>query len=140
MVLKRSTGPMMKRREGFTLIELLTVMVIMGLLAALGMWRFWAVKERSYWAALKSDLRGVVIQQEEYFSRHMTYANDPSLLTDLALSPGVSITITYAGVGGWAANAEHSSLSPKKCGYFQGDATAASAPPATTAGEIKCDE
>lgn len=130
----------MKRRPGFTILELLTVMVIVGLLAAIALSRFWSVKERSYQAAVKSDLRTITVQQERYFAKNMSYANDVSDLPDIAMTPGVTFAVTWSAPDGWAGTAEHSSLSPRKCGYFTGPAPAGSAPPATQAGNIACDE
>jgi len=131
---------MVNRRAGFTLLELVTVIVIIGLLAAIAFTRFWTVKERGYWAAIKSDIRASAVQQERYYEKNMEYASDPTLLPDYTNSPGVTITVTWASNQGWAATATHSSFTGKFCGYFTGPAPAGIAPPATNAGEIKCDE
>ena len=130
----------MKRRPGFTILELLTVMVIVGLLAAIAVSRFWSVKERSYRVAVKSDLRTISVQQERYFAKNMEYAANLSDLPDIALSDGVAITVVWTAPDGWAATAEHTSLSPQKCGYFTGPAPPGTAAPATQSGTIACDE
>ncbi|MGQ0815133.1 MAG: type IV pilin protein [Gemmatimonadota bacterium] len=130
----------MKRRPGFTILELLTVMIIVGLLAAIAVSRFWEVKERSYWISVKNDLRTVATQQERFFSTNTVYANDIALLPDVALSPGVTITIVWSANNGWAATGEHTSLSPLKCGYFTGPAPVGVAAPATQSGTTACDE
>lgn len=128
------------RRPGFTLLELMTVMVIIGLLATIAVSRFWSVKERSYWASVKNDLRTAAIQQERYFDKSMAYSANPSTLPDFATSPGVAITITWSGTTGWAAKAMHTSMPGQFCGYFTGPAPAGIAAPAINPGEIKCDE
>lgn len=142
MMLKRSSGPerMSNRRRGFTLIELLLVIVILGILAMIGLRRFWAAKERSYWAGVRSDLHSVALAQETYYEKALTYADVVTALPEVTLSPGVTVTITYFANDGWAGTAGHASLSPKKCGYFTGGAPAGSAPPATVPGQITCDE
>ena len=129
-----------RRRDGFTLIELLTAMMIIALLAAIAMNRFWAVKNRGYRTQLKNDLRTVAIHQERYFEKNMQYATDPNSLPDISFSPGVTITITWTDPHGWAGTAAHSSLPGETCGYFTGDAPLGVAPPATESGKVACNE
>lgn len=131
---------MMKARSGFTLLELLTVMVILGILAAVAVTRFWAVKERSYIVSLKDALRTTSVQQERYFARNMAYATVPTDLPDYTTSPGVTVTVTWTATSGWAATAEHASMPGRTCGYFTGPAPVGSAPPATQSGIIACNE
>ncbi|MGQ0560266.1 MAG: type IV pilin protein [Gemmatimonadota bacterium] len=130
----------MKRRPGFTILELLTVMIIVGLLAAIAVSRFWSVKERSYWVSVKNDLRNVAIQQERYFSNHQAYAADMPALPDARLSSGVTVTVVWSANTGWAATAEHTGMVGRKCGYFTGPAPAGVAAPATKSGSVACDE
>jgi prepilin-type N-terminal cleavage/methylation domain-containing protein len=132
--------PLVRRREGFTLIELLTVMMIVGLLAAIALNRFWAVKDRAFKAAIKSDLRIMAVQQERYFEKNMQYATDPALLPDFSPTTGVVITVTWTANNGWAATAIHQSRPAEPCGYFMGPAPAGVATPATLEGQIACDE
>lgn len=130
----------MKARSGFTILELLTVMIIVGLLAAIATSRFWTVKERSYKVALKDGLRSFSVQQERYYERNMIYANNTNLLTDFSASPGVTILVTWATNGGWAATATHTSIPAEPCGYFTGPAPVGIAAPATQSGLIACTE
>jgi prepilin-type N-terminal cleavage/methylation domain-containing protein len=130
----------LRPQPGFTILELLTVMIIVGLLAAIAVSRFWSVKERSFRVALKSDLRNVAIQQEVYYQKNNAYAPDASALTDFFASTGVTVTIKWAANNGWAGIAEHASLPNEQCGYFTGPAAAGIASPATVSGEIKCTE
>ena len=53
-------------RRGFTLIELLIVVVIIGILAAIGIPKFAATKEKAMMAQMKSDLRNLATAQEAY--------------------------------------------------------------------------
>jgi len=132
--------PLVRRREGFTLIELLTVMLIVGLLAAIALNRFWAVKDRAFKAAIKNDLRNMAVQQERYFDNNMAYATNPAQLTEFNPSTGVVITVVWTANNGWAATGVHQSRPDEVCGYFTGPAPAGVAAPATLEGQIACDE
>ncbi|MEQ9401653.1 MAG: prepilin-type N-terminal cleavage/methylation domain-containing protein [Longimicrobiales bacterium] len=125
-------------RRGFTLIELLIVVVIIGILAAIAIPKFSSVREKSYIAAVTSDLKHVASQQEVYHSSNQVYASDVSDLTALTITDGVSITINEADGTGWAATGVHAALTGRPCGIFYGTASAANASPATTAGVVIC--
>lgn len=97
-------------RPGFTLIELLTVMVVIGLLAAIGVPRIRTMKERSYQATLRSDLGALRTAQEVYFSENQRYSTVVSAL-ELRLSSHVSVTIESSDpYKGWKAAARHAWL------------------------------
>ena len=98
-------------RPGFTFIELLTVMIVIGLLAAIGVPRIRGMKERSYQATLRSDLGALRTAQEAYFVEHDRYATVVSAL-DLRLSRNVSVDIESSDpYRGWKAAARHAWLS-----------------------------
>lgn len=128
----------MPRRSGFTLIELLIVMVLVAILATIGVTRFWAAKDRSLLSTLQSDIRNMATEQEHYFDRNLIYASAVSDLVDFHPSPGVTLTVTHAQSDGWAVNATHVSLVGRSCGYFSGNAPAATGAPATVNGVIAC--
>ena len=128
----------MPRRSGFTLIELLIILVIIAILATIGVNRFWAARDRTYYAAMKSDLRNMAAEQEIYFDRNLAYAANPTDMVDYAASGGVAISITYALSDGWAGQATHASLPGHQCGIFTGNAPAATGAPATVNGVIEC--
>ena len=97
-------------RRGFTFIELLTVMIVIGLLAAIGVPRIRSMKERSYQATLRSDLGAVRTAQEIYFAEHLQYATIVDAL-DLRLSRNVSLTLESSDPHrGWKAAARHAWL------------------------------
>src|SRR5213076_2972790 len=60
-------------RKGFTLIELLIVIVIIGILAAIGIPKFANSKSKAYVTAMKSDLRNLVSAEESLFSDSTYY-------------------------------------------------------------------
>lgn len=138
----------MAKRNGFTLIELLIVVVIIGILAAVAIPKFSATREKTYFAAMKADLRNLQSQQEAYYSApaapggdmRYTYAdvtNAPGL--EFTPSGGVEIDIVQAGASGWRATAKHTALGSDKdsryCAVFVG---ATPEPPAVVSDLVTC--
>lgn len=127
-----------RQRGGFTLIELLVVIMIIGILATIGVNRFWSAKDQGLRATLQADLKNMATQQEDHFDRQLVYAGSVADLTGFTPSNGVTLVITNAAAGGWAATATHVSLAGVQCGLFMGDAAAADAAPATQVGVVAC--
>ncbi len=123
--------------KGFTLVELLIVVVVIGILATIAIPKFSATREKSYVAAVRSDLRNMASQQEIYFSQNLTYAPTTTALT-MTVSQGTTITINESTSLGWAATAFHSVLAPESCGIYHGNASAAGASPATSQSVVYC--
>ena len=93
-------------RKGFTLIELLIVMVVIAILVALALPKFAKAKEEAHVAAMKSDLRRLLIAEESYFADSSTYTADEAALK-FAETTGVHVTISYNPGRGWTADATH---------------------------------
>jgi prepilin-type N-terminal cleavage/methylation domain-containing protein len=127
-----------RARAGFTLIELLIAMVIIGILASFALAVLWRAKDRGYEAAMQSDLRSLVNEQEHYFNGNFTYASDIADLPEAAISSGVVVEITHGTNSGWAALSRHPSLGNRVCGIRVGDAPLSAATPAVETGFVQC--
>lgn len=130
--------PTFRSRGGFTLIELLITVVIIGLLASIAMAMLWRAKDRSLISTLQGDLKTVAVHQETYFALHHAYASATSQLTEFQESPGVTVAFTYTANDGWAATAEHTSLTNVRCGLLVGAAPVGTADPALVSGVVTC--
>jgi prepilin-type N-terminal cleavage/methylation domain-containing protein len=128
---------MRRDTRGFTLIELLIVVVIIGILAAIGITNFGNSKERAMVAAMKTDLRNLVSAEEAYFSNGQTYYGGAVPNAAMPFDPSQNVTITLSNVSasGWAAEATHT-YTTKTCAIFVGNAAAVA--PATVEGRVAC--
>ncbi|HEX6942271.1 MAG TPA: prepilin-type N-terminal cleavage/methylation domain-containing protein [Gemmatimonadaceae bacterium] len=105
----------MNRRKGFTFVELLVVMLLLGALSSMAVPRFREYKTRALIAAMQSDLANLKISEEEYFSEHLKYATDTSLL-EFRNTVNVSIALTSQDVnGGYTAIATHANVPGRQC-------------------------
>jgi len=127
-------------RGGFTLIELLIVVVVIGILATIAIPKFSAMREKSYIAAVTSDLKSFASQQEIYLSNTFTYAAAASdLAPDFTGTDNVTITVNESSGTGWAATGTHTGLGAGvQCGLYFGSASASNATPAVVAGVVTC--
>src|SRR3981189_3416657 len=114
----RTTVPT-RPRSAFTLIELLIVVVIIGILAAIAIPKFQNTKGKANAAALRSDLRNLVVAEEAFFYDSVKYSTDTAALK-FRPSPGVIITLVTPPSGGWIATATHPLSYPLRCVVFYG--------------------
>lgn len=124
----------MKSSRGFTLIELLIVVVIIGILASIAIPKFANTKEKTYIAAMKSDLRNLATAEEAYVFDSLTYTSTLSALNGWSPTTGVTVVVT-ASTGGWSATASHFQTT-RKCYLFYGNALPLGS--ATAEGKISC--
>jgi prepilin-type N-terminal cleavage/methylation domain-containing protein len=126
------------RESGFTLIELMIVVVIIGILAAIGVPKFAHSRERAFLATMKSDLHNLETAQEAYYHDQGAYYNGiiPNT-TAFSFQPSTAVTLTMATVtaGGWQAVAQHSQTT-KTCAVFLGNVSPLS--PAVSEGVPGC--
>ena len=127
----------MKDRRGFTLIELLIVVVIIGILAAIAIPKFSSTREKSFKAAMMSDLRSLAGLQEIYHSNNQTYSSNLTAL-NVTYTEGVTMVVNEATGSGWAATTTHAGVVAQQCGVYHGDAAASGGSPGTVAGVIAC--
>lgn len=117
-----------ENRGGFTLIELLVVVVIIGVLAAVAVPRFDSVRKLAYEAAVTSDLRGLNLAQELYFSRYQIYSNSLNdlLNNNYGISFGTSfLELNASQASGdlgwrWHARATHNVFTNIDCRVWGG--------------------
>ena len=107
-------------------VIMLAATFAVGMVAAIAIPKFANTKEKAYMAAMRSDLRRLVVAEEAYFTDSATYGT-VSQVRDAGLwSPitGVSVTATDVTADGWAATATHDQIE-QVCGVFIGTATPA---------------
>ena len=93
-----------------------------------------AAIEKSYAAAMKSDLRNMITVQEAYLADSGTYA---AALPEFSTSLYITITIQTATLTDWSATATHVRTSTT-CGVFIGSPTNAPNPAVTREGTTFC--
>jgi prepilin-type N-terminal cleavage/methylation domain-containing protein len=97
-------------RHGFTFVEVLVVMVVLSLLATIGVPRIRNMKERAYFAAMRSDLGTLRTAEEAYFAENQAYA---TRITDLDFKPSTEVNIVVQSGNarlGWRALATHTGV------------------------------
>jgi Tfp pilus assembly protein PilE len=97
------------------------VVVIIGILAAIGVPKFAYSRERAFLATMKSDLHNLETAQEAYFHDQGVYFNGALPNAALIFQPSTSVTVTLGSVtnSGWQAVAQHSQTT-KTCAVFFG--------------------
>lgn len=76
-------GKRMQGKEGFTLIELMVVIAIIGILAAIAIPNFLAMRQKGMVSQAQSDCANVKTAQETYYNDNSTYA---ATTTNLSLA------------------------------------------------------
>jgi prepilin-type N-terminal cleavage/methylation domain-containing protein len=127
----------MFNRKGFTLIELLTVVVVIGLLAAIAIPKFASTKDKTKMASVKTDIRNLMTAQEAYLSDQGVYAADFAALQarlNTTLSSGNTATIAGAA-NGWTATVNNTTIAT---GFTQCTVQVGAGASSTSDGVIFC--
>ena len=99
---------------GFTLIEMLVVVVVIGILAAVAIPNYSRMREKTFVAAVTSDLKNMASLQEVYHGNNQVYTNDTDQL-GMTVSKGVIISINEADGTGWSATPVRSCVPATRC-------------------------
>ena len=126
---------MPRHTRGFTLIELLIVVVIIGILAAIAIPKFTAVREKAFFASMQADLKNLANLQDVYYNDNYSYSTDPTAL-DFWSSDGVAVTFSEGTNTGWSATASHLGIPGESCGVYHGGA--AQVTPAVVPDRVQC--
>ena len=124
-----------KVRYGFTLIEMLIVVVIIGILAAVGIPKFAATKGKAYYAGMESDLKNLTTAEESFLYDHAKYTTALDSLA-YSTSPGNVVVIVEATSSGWSATSTNPAAYPHFCALVMGSANPVA--PATGPGLVTC--
>jgi prepilin-type N-terminal cleavage/methylation domain-containing protein len=119
--------------RGFTFVEVIIVLAIIGLLVTIVIPKLRPTRDKALIAAMESDLRNLVTEQESWKIDSGSYATS---FPASVWSPSVGVTgptITLTG-DGWTATVGHVST-PRTCAVFVGST---SVPPAIKEGVPTC--
>ncbi len=99
--MKNKKTPVLKNEKGFTLIEIIAVIIIMGILAAVAVPKFFSMQEDAKIAALNGALSEAAARFNHAYGKYiLVEKRAPSdVTTDLATAAYLGLNAATAGVG-----------------------------------------
>jgi Tfp pilus assembly protein PilE len=101
---------------------LIVLLIAIGVLAAVGLQKYSALKESAHLTVMVDNLRGLAASEEAYYADHSTYYGGelPSPVLRFVPTAGVTMKIDAAGAMGWSATA--AAIGTKRhCSVLYGD-------------------
>ncbi|BBO80071.1 hypothetical protein DSCO28_06370 [Desulfosarcina ovata subsp. sediminis] len=133
MMKKRKVEAHLKNQKGFTLVEIIAVLVILGILAAVAIPKYFDLQTKATERALDAALGEAVGRVNQHFAKMLLQGNTPGSITystaddsigsnlgDFTLQASVSgntITLTVTGNSGTQLNGQSKDRSIPKPGY-----------------------